>query len=33
VLSRGSVIIERGTYLGTKGHGQFLRRGLSQYLV
>ena len=33
VLSRGRVVVERGTYLGTKGHGQFLRRGLSQNLV
>ena len=32
VLSRGQVIVERGTYLGSKGHGQFLRRGLSTYL-
>ncbi len=33
VLSRGRVVIERGAFLGTKGHGQFLRRGLSQHLV
>ena len=33
VMSRGSVVVDRGTYLGTKGHGQFLRRGLSSYLV
>ncbi len=33
VLSRGRVVVERGSYLGTKGHGQFLRRGLSQNLV
>jgi dihydropyrimidinase len=33
VLSRGSVIVEGGHYLGTKGHGQYLRRGLSQFLV
>jgi dihydropyrimidinase len=33
VLSRGRVVVEGGTFHGTKGHGQFLRRGLSQYLV
>jgi dihydropyrimidinase len=33
VMSRGKVMLEQGTYLGTKGHGQFLRRGLSQYLT
>jgi len=33
VLSRGSVIIAGGQYLGRKGHGQFVKRGLSQYLV
>ncbi len=33
VVSRGKVIVEHGDYLGTKGHGQYLRRGLSQYLV
>jgi dihydropyrimidinase len=33
VLSRGTVVVQRGEYLGHKGHGQFLRRGLSQYLV
>ncbi|MGH9185917.1 MAG: dihydropyrimidinase, partial [Acidimicrobiales bacterium] len=32
VLSRGAVIIEADQYLGTKGHGQYLKRGLSQYL-
>jgi dihydropyrimidinase len=32
VLSRGSVIIEGNRYTGRKGQGQFLRRGLSQYL-
>jgi dihydropyrimidinase len=28
VLSRGEVIIEDGKYVGKKGHGQFLKRGL-----
>jgi dihydropyrimidinase len=32
VLSRGSVIIDGGQFLGRKGHGKFLKRGLSQYL-
>jgi dihydropyrimidinase len=33
VLSRGTVLIEHDQYVGTKGHGQFIKRGLSQYLV
>jgi dihydropyrimidinase len=33
VLSRGRVIIENNTFTGTVGHGKFLRRGLSQYLI
>ncbi len=32
VLSRGGVIIDDNQYLGSKGHGQFVRRGQSQYL-
>jgi len=32
VLSRGRVVIEAGKYLGTAGHGRFLKRELSQYL-
>jgi dihydropyrimidinase len=32
VLSRGSVVIDGGEFLGRAGHGQFLKRGLSQYL-
>jgi dihydropyrimidinase len=32
VLSRGTVVIEGNQYVGAKGHGQFLKRGLSQYL-
>ena len=33
VLSRGTVVIKDDAYVGRKGHGQFVRRGLSQYLV
>ncbi len=33
VLSRGKVIVEDETYSGGKGHGQFVRRGLSSYLI
>ncbi len=33
VLSRGRVIIENNTFTGSVGHGKFLRRGLSQYLI
>ena len=32
VLSRGAVVVEGGSFVGTKGHGQYLRRGLTQYL-
>jgi len=33
VLSRGAVIIENGSYVGTKGHGRYISRGPSQYLL
>ena len=33
VISRGTVVIDDNSYVGTKGHGQFLKRGLSQYLI
>ncbi len=33
VLSRGKVIVDNGEYHGKKGDGQFIKRGLSQYLV
>jgi dihydropyrimidinase len=33
VLSRGSVVIEKNAFVGRKGHGQYIKRGLSQYLV
>jgi dihydropyrimidinase len=32
VLSRGTVVIEGSTYVGTKGHGRFVKRGRCQYL-
>lgn len=33
VMSRGSVLVEGGEYHGRPGHGRFVKRGLSQYLV
>ena len=33
VISRGKVVVDNNTYLGHKGHGKFLKRGLSQYLI
>ena len=33
VMSRGTVVINDEVYVGTKGHGQFLKRDLSSYLV
>ncbi|MFT2817630.1 dihydropyrimidinase [Leifsonia sp. A12D58] len=33
VLSRGKVIIDDNQYLGTKGDGKYVKRGLSQYLI
>lgn len=33
VISRGKVIVDNDTYLGNQGHGKFLKRGLSQYLI
>ena len=32
VVSRGTVVVG-GEYLGRKGHGRYLRRGLSPYLI
>ena len=32
VLSRGRVVVDRGEYLGSKGHGRFLRRDTCGYL-
>ena len=33
VMSRGKVIVDDNQYLGSKGDGQFLKRGLTQYLI
>lgn len=33
VISRGKVIVDDGAYLGSRGDGRYLKRGLSQYLV
>lgn len=33
VLSRGEVVIDRGVYKGRTGHGRFVPRGLSSYLL
>jgi dihydropyrimidinase len=33
VLSRGTVISQNGTYTGRAGHGQFVPRALSDYLL
>lgn len=33
VLSRGVTVITGGAYVGRKGHGRYLRRGLSDYLI
>ncbi|WP_336920929.1 dihydropyrimidinase [Aquipuribacter sp. SD81] len=32
VMSRGRVVVDRGRYLGSKGDGRFVPRGLSTYL-
>jgi dihydropyrimidinase len=33
VLSRGTVVVDDTGYVGSKGHGRFVKRGLSQYLT
>ncbi len=33
VISRGKIVVENNEYFGTKGHGKYLKRGLSQYLM
>jgi len=33
VFSRGSIVIEGQAYVGRKGHGRFIERDRSQYLV
>ena len=30
---RGKVVIDNDQYLGSKGHGQYLKRGMNQYLI
>ncbi len=32
VMSRGTIVVQNDAYVGRAGHGQFLKRGLSQYL-
>jgi dihydropyrimidinase len=32
VMSRGTVVVDGGEYLGTTGHGRYIKRGLTQYL-
>ena len=32
VLSRGMVVVQNDTFTGRKGHGKFVKRGLSNYL-
>jgi dihydropyrimidinase len=33
VISRGKVVVDDDTYVGTKGDGKYFKRGLSQYLI
>jgi dihydropyrimidinase len=33
VISRGRIVVDDNTYLGTKGDGKYIKRGLSQYLI
>jgi len=33
VISRGTVVVDNNEYIGTKGHGKYLKRGMNQYLV
>jgi dihydropyrimidinase len=33
VMARGKVVVDDGAYLGAKGDGRFVKRGLSQYLA
>jgi dihydropyrimidinase len=33
VMSRGSVLVDGTGYVGSKTHGKFLKRDLTQYLV
>jgi dihydropyrimidinase len=31
-MSRGAVLVDESGFVGSKGHGQYLKRGLSDYL-
>jgi dihydropyrimidinase len=33
VLSRGQPVIEKGRYVGKKGHGRFVARSGNEYLL
>jgi len=33
VLSRGAIVVEKGQFVGEKGHGRFLERSTNQYLI
>ena len=33
VMSRGKIVVDGGDYVGTKGDGQYLKRGTSQMLI
>jgi dihydropyrimidinase len=33
VISRGKVVVDDGSYIGTAGDGKYIKRGLSQYLI
>ena len=33
VMSRGKIVVQHDQYLGAKGDGRYLKRGLSQYLI
>ncbi|NIL78369.1 dihydropyrimidinase [Rhodococcus sp. B10] len=33
VMSRGKILIDDGKYHGRPGHGEYIKRGLSQYLI
>ncbi|AND16673.1 dihydropyrimidinase [Rathayibacter tritici] len=33
VISRGTVVVDGGSYVGAKGDGRYIPRGLSQYLI
>jgi dihydropyrimidinase len=33
VISRGTTVIENNAYVGRKGHGKYIKRGLNGYLV